>query len=129
MMAVPAAPVAGHDDADLLQLLVHHPEGVVQGGEDDDGGAVLVVVEDRDVELLAEPGLHLEAAGGGDVFEVYAGKAGCNGPGDGDDLLDVLGVQAKRPGVDAGEAFEEGGLAFHHRQCRLTADVAQAEHG
>src|SRR2546422_3822044 len=39
-----------------------------QRGEDDDGGAVLVVVEDGDVELLAEALLDLEAAGRGDVL-------------------------------------------------------------
>ena len=46
-----------------------------------------------------------------------------------DDLVGVLGVQADRPGVDAGEPLEQGGLALHHRQRGVRPDVAQAEHG
>ena len=36
--------------------------------------------------------------------------------------------QADRPGVDAGEALEQRGLALHHRQGRARADVAEPEH-
>ena len=46
-----------------------------------------------------------------------------------DDLADVLGGQTDREGVDAGELLEEHRLAFHHRQRRLGADVAEAQHG
>ncbi len=37
------------------QRLADHPQRVRQGGQDDDRRAVLVVVEDRDVEHLAQP--------------------------------------------------------------------------
>ena len=46
-----------------------------------------------------------------------------------DDLVGVLGVQADREGVDAGELLEEHRLALHDRHRRLGADVAEAEHG
>src|SRR3712207_7937347 len=41
--------------------IFHHAQGVAQRGQRDDRRPVLVVVEDRDVELLAQPGLDLEA--------------------------------------------------------------------
>ena len=47
---------------------------VQQRGHHDDRGAVLVVVEDRDVELLLQPVLDLEAARRGDVLEVDAAE-------------------------------------------------------
>src|SRR3712207_9046737 len=62
-------------DPHLGQLLVHHPQGVAQRGQRDDRRPVLVVVEDRDVELLPQPGLDLEAARGGDVLEVDPAEA------------------------------------------------------
>ena len=88
---------------------------------------MLIIVEDRDVEQLAESGLDLEATRRGDVFEVDAGETRCDSAGHGDDLVDILGVQRQRPGIDAGEAFEQRRLALHHRQRRVQADVAQPE--
>ncbi|MCO5556195.1 hypothetical protein L7F22_009739 [Adiantum nelumboides] len=116
------------DDADVGELLADHAQRVAQGAEDDDGGAVLVVVEDRDVEQLAQPALDLEAARRGDVLEVDAAVAGGDHLDGADDLLGVLGVEADRPGVDVGELLEQRRLALHHRHRRGGADVAQAEH-
>ena len=117
---------AGDDDPDLGELLVHHPQRVGQGGEHDDRGAVLIVVEDRDVQLVAQPALDLEAARSGDVLEVDAAVDRGDGLDDLDDLLGVLGVQADRPGIDAGELLEQRGLALHDRQRGGRADVAEA---
>lgn len=128
-MAVPAALAARHDDLDVANCLAHHAKCVGQGGEYDDRGAVLVVVEDGDVEGLAQPGFDLEAARRGDVLQVDAGEAGCDGLDGGDDLVAVLGVEADRPGVDAGEALEEGRLALHDGQRGHRADVAEAQYG
>ena len=66
---------AGHDDPDVGDVLAHHAQRVVERGEHDDRGAVLVVVEHGDVEQLAEPTFHLEAARRGDVLEVDAREA------------------------------------------------------
>ena len=90
---------------------------------------MLVVVEHRDVEQPAQPALHLEAAGGADVLQVDAAEAGRDELHRPDDLIGVLAVQADRPGVDVGEALEQGRLALHHGQRGVRTDVAQAEHG
>ena len=119
---------AAHDEPDVLELLADDAQGVAQRGERDDRRAVLVVVEDRDVELLAQPGLDLEAARRRDVLEVDAGEHRGDRLDGADDLLGVGRVEADREGVDVGEALEERGLALHDRQRRERADVAEPEH-
>ena len=89
---------------------------------------MLVVVEDGDVEVLLEPLLDLEAAGGGDVLQVDAPERRGDVLHRSDDLVDVLGVQADGPGVHAAELLEEHRLALHHGERRHWADVAQAQH-
>ena len=89
---------------------------------------MLVVVEDRNVELLAQPGLDLEAARGRDVLEVDAAEGGSDELHGLDDLLRVLGVEADGKGIHSGQLLEEHGLALHHRHRRLGADVAEPEH-
>ncbi len=90
---------------------------------------MLVIVEDGDVEGLAQPGLDLEAARRGDVLQVDAREARGDRLDDRDDLVGVLGVEADRPGVDTGEALEEGRLALHDGQRGHRADVAETQHG
>ena len=53
---------------------------------------------------------------------------GATASGHRDDLVDVLGVQAQRPGIDVAEPLEQRGLALHHRKRGLRPDVAEAEH-
>ena len=127
-IAVPAAPAPDSDDAHRGQLLLDHAQGVGQRREHDDRGAVLVVVEDRDVQALAQPLLDLEAARGRDVLEVDAPEPGRDHLDRLDDLVGVLAGQADRPGVDVGEPLEQRGLALHHRQRRPGSDVAEPQH-
>jgi hypothetical protein len=117
-----------HRHLEIRQFLPDQAQRVVQGREDDDRGAVLVVMEDRDVELLLQPLLDLEALGCRDVLEVDAAVARGDRLDDTDDLVRIGRVQAHRPRVDAGEPLEQQGLALHHRHRRLGADVAQSEH-
>ena len=70
----------GHHDPDVADVLADHAQRVVQRRQHDDRRTVLVVVEDRDVELLAQPGLDLEAARRGDVLQVDAGEARARSP-------------------------------------------------
>ena len=119
---------ADHDPA-VGELLADHPQRVAQRAEHDDGGAVLVVVEHRDVEQLAQPRLDLEAARRGDVLQVDPAVGRGEDLDRPDDLLGVLGVQADRPRVDAGEPLEQRRLALHHRHRGRRAEVAQPEHG
>ena len=67
---------AGHDHPHVAELLADHAQRVGERGEHHDRGAVLVVVEDRDVQRLAQPRLDLEAARRRDVLQVDAGEAG-----------------------------------------------------
>ena len=108
--------------------LADDPQRVGERRQHHDGGAVLVVVEDRDVEQLPQPGLDLEAARRRDVLEVDAGEDRCDHLHGPNDLVDVLGVQADRPRVDAGEPLEERGLALHHRKRRSRPEVAETQH-
>ena len=91
---MPGRAGARHHDPDVLELLAHDAQCVGQRGEHDDRGAVLVVVEDGDVESVAQPALDLEAARRGDVLQVDAGEAGGDRLDDLDDRVGVLGVQA-----------------------------------
>ena len=72
--------------------------------------------------------LDLEAARRGDVLEVDPAEAGRDQLHRAHDLVGVLGVEADREGVDAGELLEQARLALHHRHRRRRADVAEAEH-
>ena len=125
---VPGRTGAADHDLHRGHVLAHDPQRVDQGGEHDDGGAVLVVVEDGDVELVAEPPFDLEAARGGDVLQVDPAVHRRERLDDGDDLLGVGGVEADRPGVDVGEPLEQRGLALHHRQRGGGTDVTQTQH-
>ena len=117
------------DDPDVLDSLADDLERVQQRGQDDDRGSVLVVVEDGNVQRLAEPPLDLEAARRGDVLEVDAAEAGGERDDRADDLVDILGGEADRKGVDAAELLEQDRLALHDRESRLGPDVAEPEHG
>jgi len=119
---------AGDDDPDVLEPLADDAERVQQRGEDDDRGPVLVVVEDGDVELLAQARLDLEAARRGDVLEIDPAEDRRDGGDRPDDLVGVGGRQAEGPGVDPAELLEEDRLALHHGERGLRADVAETEH-
>src|SRR5881392_1349820 len=61
---------SGHHHPYPRHLLAHHPQRVGQRGQHHDGGPVLVVVEDRDVQLVPQPRLDLEAPRRRDVLQV-----------------------------------------------------------
>ena len=117
------------DDPHVLEALADDLQRVDERRRDDDRGAVLVVVEHRDVEQFGEPALDLEAARRGDVLEVDAAEDRRDVDHRLDDLVDVLGGEAERKGVDVAELLEEHRLALHHRDRRVRADVAETEHG
>ncbi len=118
-----------HQHLEVLQVPAGQLHGVQQRRHHHDGRSVLVVVEHRDLELLHQPLLDLEAARRGDVLQVDAAEAGRHQPDRADDLVGVGRVQADREGVHAGELLEQAALALHHGHRRLRADVAQAQHG
>ena len=64
VMATPAAPMPRTTTRTSFICLPTTRNAFVESREDDDGGAVLVVVEDGDVERLAQPFLDLETTRG-----------------------------------------------------------------
>ncbi len=127
--ATPAAPAPTITTETSSRALADEAQRVQERREDDHRRPVLIVVEDRDVELLAQAALDLEAARRGDVLEVDPAEARRDRLDRAHDLVDVLRREADREGVDAAELLEEHRLALHHGHGRLGADVAEAEHG
>ena len=68
---------AVHHHLDVVEIAAGQVQRVDQPGGGDDRGAVLVVVEDRDVEQLAQALLDDEAFRRLDVLEIDAAEAGC----------------------------------------------------
>ena len=119
---------AADDDLHVLRLCLLDLHGVQEGCQHRDGSAVLVIVEDRDAALLDEAPLDVDAAGSADVLEVHCAEGGSELLHDVDDLIRILCVQADRPGIEAGKALHEKGLALHDGKSRRRADVAKAQH-
>ena len=88
-----AAPAPETRELDLADVLADQFQAVEQRGGRDDRGAVLVVVEDRDVQPLAQLALDVEALGRLDVLEVDAAQRGLERGDDVDQLVRV----ASRP--------------------------------
>ena len=114
---------------DVLYLLVLQFQGVEQACCRDDGRAVLVVVHHRDVALLLEPALYLEALGGLDVLEVYAPEGGGDGLDCGDEFFRILLIQLYVVAVQSCEYLEQQCLSFHDGLAGQCSDVAQSEDG
>ena len=129
MQAMPAAPAPLHHQLDVLDVAAGELQRVDQAGGGDDGGAVLVVVEDRDVDQLAQPLLDDEAVRRLDVLEIDAAEGRPEIAHAVDELVDVLGVDLEVDAVDVGEALEQDRLALHHRLGGQRAEVAEAEDG
>ena len=88
---------------------------------------MLVVVEDRDVELLDQALLHVEAVRSPDVLEIDAAEGRLEQLAGFDDLLGILGRELDVEDVDARKALEQDRLALHHRLARQGSDVAEPE--
>src|SRR5882724_2075234 len=114
-------------DFEAPGLLFDDLERVEERRDHDHGRAVLVVVKHRDVELLAQPGLDIEAARRRDVLQVDTAEGWGDQLDRLDDLVGVLGVEADGEGVYAGQFLEEHGLALHDGHGRFGTDVAQPE--
>ncbi|MNZ97461.1 hypothetical protein D3C78_1166990 [compost metagenome] len=115
------------DDLRLLQLLADDFQGVEHAGRGDDGGAVLVVMEYRNVALLDQRTLDLEALGRLDVFQVDAAEGDRDALDGVDEGLRAFRVHLDVEHVDAGETLEQHPLALHHRLGRQRTQVAQTE--
>ena len=90
---------------------------------------MLVVVEDGDLQALAEGLLDHETVGGLDVLQVYPADRRLQQAAEPDDVLGIVACHLEVEDVDVGEPLEEDGLPFHHRLPGEWPDVAQSEHG
>ena len=126
---MPAAPAPLQTSLVGLDVAAGEMERIDQAGGGDDGGAVLVVVEDRNVQQLAQALLDDEALGRLDVLEIDAAPALAEKPDAVDELVGILGRDLEIDGVDVGEALEQHRLAFHHRLGGERAAIAEAENG
>ncbi|MNN38493.1 hypothetical protein D3C81_1524920 [compost metagenome] len=86
-------------------------------------------MEDGDVQQVLQLGFDLEAFRGLDVLQVDAAPGVADVLDHGDELVRVGGLHFDIEAVDVGEAFEQDGLALHHRLGRQRAEVAQTEDG
>jgi len=89
---------------------------------------MLVVMEDRDLQALAQPALDLEVLWSLDVLQVDAAEGGLEGRDDIDQLVGIGFVQFDIEHIDPGELLEQATLALHHRLGSERSDVAEAEH-
>ncbi len=119
---------AVHHHVDRFQVAPGEVERVQERRGGDDRRAVLIVMEDRDIQELAQPLLDDEAFGRLDVLEVDAAEGGVQVAHAIDELVDILGVDLEIDTVDAGKALEQHRLAFHDGLGGERAEVAQAEH-
>ena len=117
------------DELGGLDLAAGEFERVDQAGGGDDGGAMLVVMEDRNVQQLAQPLLDDETFRRLDILEIDAAPAFAEQLHAVDDFVGVLGGDFQIDRVDVGEALEQDGLAFHHRLGGERAAIAEAENG
>ena len=80
------------------------------------------------VQVILQPLLQLKAPRRGNIFQVDCTEGGCDAADGVKHFVHIGGVQDDRDAVETNEALEQLGLTFHHGQCRLRADVAQAQH-
>ena len=104
-------------------------ERIEQPRRGDDGRPVLVVVEDRDVEQLAQPLLDQETFRRLDVLEIDAAESLPEVAHAIDESIGILGRHFEIDRIHVREALEQHRLAFHHRLGRKRAAIAQAEDG
>ena len=122
-------PGAAEHDPCLLDPPIGDLESVEERRGTDDRRAVLIVVEDGDLQALAEGLLDHEAIGCLDVLQVYPADRGLQQPTELDQILGIVRRHLEVEDVDVGEPLEENGLALHHRLAGERANVPQTEHG
>ena len=118
---------AVHHHAHPVEFLAGEFRAVEQCRRGDDRRAVLVVVHHRDIQLLTQARLDLEAFRGLDVLEVDAAEGRGDGPDGPDECLGIGLRNLDVEGVESGEGLEQHAFALHDRLGGQRADVAQAE--
>ena len=113
----------------VLDVLASHFEGILQTGCRDDGSTVLVIVHDRDVKVLLQALLDIEALRCLDVLQVDTTECRSNTLNCFAEFLRVFLCQFDIENVDAAINLEKQSLAFHNWLSAHGANVAKTEHG
>ena len=88
---------------------------------------MLVVVENRDVESLAQLLFNLKTAGRRNIFKVDSTEAGGDQLHGAHDFIDILGVKADRPCINIGKFFKESRFSFHDGHGSFRSNISQTE--
>src|SRR5690606_32276965 len=117
------------NDLGVFELLVGQLQGVDHRCGGDNGSAILVVMEYRNIALLDQRTLDLEALRRLDIFEVDTNKGAGNELRGINERLRTFRLDFDIENVDTGETIEQHALAFHVRRGSLRTQVAQTENG
>src|SRR5690606_8604568 len=120
---------AGRYQFHVLDGLVHQAQAVPDRGRGHDSGTVLVIMEYRDVHAFAQLTFYLEAFWRLDVLQVDSAESRLEPRDHFDEHIRIGLIYLQVKDVDAGEAFEDDGFAFHHGLGSQRADITQPQHG
>ena len=115
------------DNLERTRRLVDDFQRVEHAGQHTNRHRLAVIVDHRNVHRALQLFADREARRCDDVFEADAAERRRQFDHRLDDLADVVGAQADRQRIDAGECLEDDALPFHHRQDRLGPDPAETE--
>ena len=88
---------------------------------------MLVIVENRNIAALFQLLLDLEAAGSGDILQVYAAEGACQQSNGIYNFIYVLAAYAERNSVYIAKSLEQDTFTFHNRHTGLRSDIAQTQ--
>ena len=120
---------AVHHDPDVLHLLADDLECIRQRGQQHHSRAVLVVVHDGNVKRRFERAFNLETARRTDVLQIDASETGGDAADDANDFFRILGGQADRPGIDAGNSLKSMTLPSITGSAAAGPRLPSPEHG
>ena len=118
-----------YNNLDVFDILSSYFQGILQTGSRDDCRTVLVIVHDRDVKVLLQALLDIEALRCLDVLQVDTTKCRSNTLYGFAEFLRVFLCQFDIEDVDAAINLEKQSLAFHNWLSAHGANVAKTEHG
>ena len=117
------------DYLDIFDVFLGDLEGINEASEAYNSSAVLVVVENRDLHLLLQLFLDVEAVRGLDVFQVDTTEGRRQMFQDEDKFFRVRLLDTQINAVDARKLSEKRCLSFHDWFACKWTDIAEAEHG
>ena len=121
-------PCAVHDKPHILYLLPGNLKRVQKSRGADDGRPVLIVVHKRDIDLLLESPLYLEALRSLDILKIDSAESRCYVPYRPAELVHIGRVHLDVNRIHAGQFLEQHSFAFHHWLPGKSADVPKSEH-